>query len=145
MDLRDVREFLLDAGKYIIAIFVLLFIVIYVFSVQVVVGPSMEPGLKENDILFLSKFHYKVFDVKRDDVVAFSDKSSKYLIKRIIGIPGDNLEEYGYETIPEDMYFVLGDNLDDSLDSRDFGLISKSQIIGKPYFKIWPIWEFKFI
>lgn len=43
------------------------------------------------------------------------------------------------------MYFVLGDNLDDSLDSRDFGLISKSQIIGKPYFKIWPIWEFKFI
>lgn len=52
MDLRDVREFLLDAGKYIIAIFVLLFIVIYVFSVQVAVGPSMEPGLKENDILF---------------------------------------------------------------------------------------------
>lgn len=102
-------------------------------------------GIKRKWYFILSKFHYKVFDVKRDDVVAFSDKSSKYLIKRIIGIPGDNLEEYGYETIPEDMYFVLVDNLDDSLDSRDFGLISKSQIMGKPYFKIWPIWEFKFI
>lgn len=167
MDLRDIRELLLDMTKYIIAIFVLMFIVVNIFTVQSIVGPSMEPGLKESDILFLSKFHYKIFDIKRNDIVSFSDRSSKYMVKRIIGLPGEHLayidgklyinhieqaddfsnstDDFSIEEIPEDEYFVLGDNRNDSLDGRDFGTIKKSQIIGKPYFKIWPIWQFKFI
>ena len=91
------------------------------------------------------------------------------MIKRVIGLPGDivsildntlyingevyvenyldegleyddfELNSLGYETIPEDMYFVLGDNREDSLDSREIGLISKDDIIGKVSLRIWPL------
>ena len=168
MDFREIREFLVDSGKYIIAVIILLFVVINVFTIQSIIGPSMNPGLKESDILLLSKFHYKMFDIKRYDVIALNDKSSKYMVKRIIGLPGETVEykdgklyinekefedEFAHltkdfklkEIIAEDTYFVLGDNRGDSLDSRDFGPIKKTQIIGKPYFRFWPIWKFKIV
>ena len=52
-----------------------------------------------------------------------------------------SLDELGYSKIPDDMYLVLGDNREDSLDSRDksVGLISKEDIIGKVRVRIWPL------
>ncbi len=174
MDFRDVKEFFIDASKYVIVIVVILLLVIYVVSLQQVVGPSMEPTLDDGDILLLSKIHYKIFDVERNDVIALSYDDSKYLIKRVIGLPGESIEykdnklyinddayeeniyegmitndfklsDLGYETIPEDMYLVLGDNRGDSLDSRDIGLIPKKDILGKTLIKIWPLNDFKVI
>ncbi len=174
MDFREIKEFLIDTSKYIIVILAILLLVLYVVSLQQVVGDSMSPTLEDADVLLLSKIHYKLFNVKRNDVIAIEYEDSKYLIKRVIGLPGEHIEykdnvlyingqgynetlinvpetpdfnitTLGHETIPEDMYFVIGDNRTNSLDSREIGLISKDEILGKTTMKIWPINEFKLI
>lgn len=176
MDFREIKEFFKDTLKYIIVIVIVLIIVLYVVTLQQVVGPSMQPTLNEGDVLILNKFQYYLFDVKRNDVVALKYDGSKYLIKRVIGLPGESiyykdntlyingnpykeniveglvtedfdLKDNGYEVIPDDMYFVLGDNRGDSLDSRskEVGLIKKEDIIGKVFIRIWPISGFKLV
>lgn len=175
MDLRDVKEFCIDTSKYIFTIFVVIFIIVYVATVQQVVGSSMSPTFENKDILILNKLHYRFFDIKRFDVVSLEYDDTKYLIKRVIGLPGDKIEyknnvlyingeayeeeflnddvitndfsinDLGYEVIPEDMYLVLGDNREDSLDSRDIGLITKKDILGKVNIRIWPINKIRFV
>ena len=169
MDWLSVREFILDAVKLIIVIVVILLLMVYVVSVTQVVGNSMSSTLGNGDVLVLNKFKYHFTDIKRGDIISFEYDDTKYLIKRVIGLPGDivsildntlyingevyvenyldegleyddfELNSLGYETIPEDMYFVLGDNREDSLDSREIGLISKDDIIGKVSLRIWPL------
>jgi len=175
MDLRDIKEFCIDSSKYIITIFVVIFIIVYVMSIQQVVGPSMSPTFENKDILILNKLHYRFFDIKRFDIVSLEYDDTKYLIKRVIGLPGEKIEyknnvlyvngkaiqekflkddvvtndfsimDLGYETIPDDMYLVLGDNRQDSLDSRDIGLITKSDILGKVNIRIWPINKIRYV
>ena len=116
-----------------------------------------------------NKFNYRIFDVKRGDIISLDYEDTKYLIKRIIGLPGETVEiknnelyinntlyeedylpddlvypdfslsDLGYSVIPDDMYLVLGDNREDSLDSREIGLIKKEEINGKIIFRLWPI------
>lgn len=175
MDLRDFREFCIDAFKYIFTIVVVIFILVFVATLQQVVGASMSPNYKDNDIILLNKFYYRFFDVKRFDIISFEYDDTKYLIKRVIGIPGDYIEyknnklyvngEYieesflednvitndfslldlGYDVIPDDMYLVLGDNRGNSLDSREIGLVKKSDILGKANLRIWPINKIGFV
>ncbi len=177
MDLRGTKEFLKDFAKYIIFIIVILLIAIYVVGLQQVVGPSMSPNLDNSNILILDKLTYKFSKIKRGDVVSLYYADTKYLIKRVIGLPGEYIEfknnklyidgklynekylnkdvvtddfsitSLGYDKIPKDMYLVLGDNRQDSLDSRDdtVGLIKKRDIIGKVRFRLWPINKMKII
>ena len=174
MDLRDVKEFLIDTTKYLLTAGSVIFIILYVVTIQQVVGPSMSSTLESQDIVLLSRSHYRLFDMKRFDVIAFEYADTKYLIKRVIGLPGDKVEyknntlyvtdeiveedfldghqtenfslvSMGYETIPEGKYLVLGDNRENSLDSRSFGLIDEEDILGKVSIKIWPIFEFDVI
>ncbi len=172
MDLRNITEFIKDASKYIIVIIFVLLFFIFVMGLQQVIGPSMNPTLNEGDIIITNKFIYRFKSIERNDVVVIS-QDEKYMIKRIVGLPGETVEyqnndvlingkayketftnsetedftiqDLGYDVIPEDMYLVLGDNRKDSLDSRTFGLISKNQIIGKAWIKIWPISKMKII
>lgn len=174
MDFRGIIEFFRDIFKYIIVIIVVFVLVLYVVTLQQVVGPSMNPNYHDGDVLVLSKIHYKIFSIKRNDVISFSYKNTKYLIKRVIGLPGETIEykdnilyingvSYketivddlvtedftlkdisGYDVIPDNMYLVLGDNRGDSIDSRIIGLIDKSDIIGKAIFQVWPIARFGF-
>lgn len=170
MDLRDVKEFLIDTTKYLLTAASVIFVILYVVTIQQVVGPSMSSTLESQDIVLLSRSHYRLFDMKRFDVIAFEYADTKYLIKRVIGLPGDKVEyrnntlyingevieeefldghqtedfslvSMGYETIPEGKYLVLGDNRENSLDSRSFGLIDEEDILGKVSLKIWPIFE----
>ena len=171
MDWLDIKEFLKDTFGYVVFIAIILFIAIYIVGLQQVVGPSMSPTLENGDILILDKVTYRFFDIKRNDVIAFYSSKSKYLIKRVIGMPGDYIEfknnelvkeEYlnenvitedfslnsiGYQKIPEDMYFVVGDNRTNSSDSRDYdiGLIKEEDILGKVRFRLWPLNQMKFI
>ena len=168
MDFRGIKEFFTDALKYIIVGLVVLIIFIYIISFQQVLGPSMNPNYNEGEIYILNKLKYKISDVKRFDVIVINSPKSKYMIKRVIGLPGEHIEykdnklyidgeimEENFETgsltedfninilneskIPEDYYFVVGDNRNNSEDSRKFGFISKKDIVGKVGFRLWPI------
>ncbi len=174
MDLREIKEFFKDVIKYILVAIGIIFVVVYVVSLQQVVGPSMQPTLNNGDIIILNKFIYTFREPERNEVIAFDYGDTKYLVKRVIGLPGEtitykdnilyindkayeekivdglmtedfSLEEIGYNTIPENMYLVLGDNRNNSLDSRSFGLIKRKDIIGKPFLKIWPLTKISFV
>ncbi len=166
--MRDIKEFLKDFIVYISIAVVVILTIKYVFSLEQVVGPSMEPNYKSGDLLFLNKISYRFKEPRLFDVVVIANDDTKYMIKRIIGLPGDtieykdnklyingevtkeyfnisgvtkdfSLEQFDYEVIPEGYYFVLGDNRENSKDSRVYGLISRKDIIGKVQFRIWPI------
>lgn len=169
MDWLSIRELLLDTIKLIVIIVIILFLLIYVVSITQVVGNSMNSTLIDGDVLILSKANYRFFDIKRGDIISLDYEDTKYLIKRVIGLPGEvveirdnqlyingeiyiedyldedlvypdfSLNDLGYDVIPDNMYLVLGDNREDSLDSREIGLISKNDVNGKIVLRIWPI------
>ena len=172
MDWLTIKEFIKDSVKFILIVFILIFLMVYVVSVTQVVGDSMDPTLKNQDVLILNKAKYRFSDVKRGDIVAFTYEDTKYLIKRVIGLPGDHisiidnkvyingkyyvedylkdvdtpdfdLQDLGYNTVPDGMYFVLGDNRDNSLDSRKIGLVEEEDIIGEIAIRFWPITNFR--
>ena len=72
MDLREVREFIIDTSKYILTMVVVIFIIMYVATVQQIIGPSMESKYKDQDIVILNKLHYRFFKIKRFDVVSLN-------------------------------------------------------------------------
>ena len=148
MDWLDIKEFFKDAIKYIFIIVLVFVIIMYVFTLEQVVGPSMENTLKSGDVVVLNKFIYGIKDIKRGEIISFNYADTKYLIKRVIGLPGENvkiennkviidgkilkenyigdipvnnfyLSSLGYDKIPDDMYLVLGDNRSNSMDSRN--------------------------
>ena len=166
MDWLDIKEFIKDTLKYILFIIVVLVIAIYVVGLQQIVGDSMEPNLKNGDVLIINKL---IKNYKRGNIISFYYDDTKYLVKRIIGLPGEHikikdnniyingeiiedyvydiemkdfdLKEIGYNTIPDDYYFVMGDNRGNSLDSRnkEVSLIKKEDIIGKKIIRLWPL------
>lgn len=171
MDYREIKEFFFDSVKYVIGIILIIAFLMYVATLQQVVGPSMQSTLNNDDLLILNKAVYKLREPKRGEVISFEYSGTKYLIKRIIGLPGESIEiknnilyidgkpfeeeyidpsmtmkDYKLEgVIPNDSYFVMGDNRINSMDSRDFGPIKKSDIIGKVFIRIWPINKIKLV
>lgn len=167
MDFREITEFIKDISKYIIIIAVMLLLVIFVISFHQVLGPSMTPTVKENSIVLVNKLIYNLRDIKRNEIIILKH-DEKLMIKRVIGLPGEHIEykdnvlyiddvaykekflesgvvtdDYDTSVIPEDKYFVLGDNRSNSLDGNDFGLIDKKDIVGKAWIIVWPLSEFK--
>lgn len=173
MDWLDIKEFFSDTFKYFLVVIFVLLVIVYVFTFTQVVGPSMEPTLEAKNITVLSKSHYQFFEVKRGDIIAFEYNGMRNLVKRVIGLPGETVEfkdnvlyingqevkepyiknevtkDYVLKkpsnVIPEDMYFVVGDNRDDSLDSRVIGLIDKKDISGKIVMRLFPFSEIKLV
>ena len=160
-----VRNFFKELLPYVVIVFVVALIRTFIATPVRVNGDSMYPTLKNGEILVLSKLDTKY---KRNDVIVANALKTK-IIKRVIGVPGDNVEYkscklyingeevkdfveecitedftledlYGYVTIPEDYYFVMGDNRKASTDSRDYrvGLIKKDKILGKAVFRLTP-------
>lgn len=136
-------------------------------------GSSMNPTLENEDTLWVDKIRYKFSDPKRFDVIVFPYRkgSDILFIKRIIGLPGETVqiddgniyingqllkEDYGMSVIQDpgvasskvvlahDEYFVLGDNRNNSNDSRksDVGNIKRENIMGKAVFRITPFDKF---
>ena len=141
-----------------------------VLPVLQIAGTSMEPNLNDGDIVLL----VKIKDLETGDLCAFY-YSNKILIKRVIATPGDYIwiesdgtvflngnvldepyitqkalgecdVEFPYQ-VPENCYFMMGDQRETSIDSRSsvIGCIPEDQLIGKIFCKIWPLSEFEFI
>ena len=146
-----------------IIIYVSIFLLIIIIRTFIITpirvnGDSMNPTLKDGEIMILNKIGYSINGVERFDIVVVDYNGDK-LIKRVIGLPGEtlkyennilyingqeveepylnestedfNITSLGYSKIPRDCYFVLGDNRDDSKDSRIIGCVSEKQIKGK--------------
>lgn len=116
------------------------------YKVGKVIGDSMEPTLSTGDIVF----YERASDVTKNDIVILNLEDD-ILVKRIVATPGDSIYYNDYRfnvnkpimgssskyTLQHDEYFVIGDNLGVSLDSRSFGPIKFNQIIGVMLFKIY--------
>ena len=101
-----------------------------VFFIGFVPSGSMEPTLKTNSVIFGTRI-YGV--LKEGDIIVFKNDDN-VLVKRIVGVGGQKLEVGGSNyTIPEDCYFVMGDNRDNSWDSRfwEDPFVKRSSIIAK--------------
>ena len=162
---------------YIVLIIALTWIVVtFVGQRTEVSGSSMETTLSDKDQLIVDKMTYRFRDPKRYDIVVFpyQYQDNTYYIKRIIGLPGEKVqilsgmvyidgmrldEHYGNEimenpgiaeeplTLGEDEYFVLGDNRNNSEDSRfaSVGMVKRKNIVGKVWMIIEPFDSFGFV
>ncbi|WP_105615884.1 signal peptidase I [Vallitalea okinawensis] len=173
MERKDLMKEIWSWTKEIaIILFIVWFIISFVAQNTKVSGHSMEPTLSDGDFLIINKFIYDFAEPAKGDIVVFphnGDESEIY-IKRVIGLPGDEIdirggkvyvnevmleEDYVSEdiyntgnieypfTVSEDKYFVMGDNRNNSYDSRylEVGLVPIDEIIGKASIRIWPLNE----
>ncbi len=129
-------------------------------------GKSMEPTLHDGDRVVLLKIAPTIIPIRRNDIVIFAHphQPDRDLVKRVVALGGDLVEIQNGEIyvnrkrsrlflpgarcghprylkihVPEDAYFVLGDNLANSLDSRDFGCVTHELLKGKVWFRWWPV------
>src|SRR5215469_10156240 len=155
-----VRDLFLSVG-------ISLFIILFVYQPVKVEGGSMEPGLQDQEHIFINKLAYRLENIQRGDIVVFRypRDTHKSFIKRVIGIPGDRIQiSYGHVyvngqelpepyvppdyqdarsfseiVVPNKAYFVLGDHRSMSNDSREFGPVMRSYVYGKAVFGYWPV------
>lgn len=158
------KKILKELYPYVVIVVVVVLFRTYIATPVRVDGDSMKDTLHNNDILILNKLDKSY---KRFDIVVIKYNNTK-LVKRIIGMPGENIsykdnelyindkkyedietsrtydfsleELYALDRIPNNHYFVMGDNRGNSLDSRDYrvGLIKKEDIVGVTIFRLFP-------
>ena len=187
--LKEVREWLFT---FIGAFVMVMLLNTRVFATTLVRQSSMQDTLFDGQHLLIEKVSYSFGNPSRGDIIVFfenkypknyldeikifltdvtevfkpiTEKSNVRLVKRVVGIPGDEVDIQGgsvlingdelTETytkgetferdlkfpvkVPDGKYFVLGDNREISKDSRTFGFIDRSQVNGKVVFRFWPL------
>ena len=171
------REILSMIGWILFIFCLVFLVTTYVGQRTRVYGRSMEPALSDSDNLIVDKISYRFHDPERFDIIIFPYQwePNTYYIKRIIGLPGETIqiddegniyidgevlqEHYGLEriknpgsarepiTLGEDEYFVLGDNRNNSEDSRftQVGVIHRDDIVGRAWLRIYPFDRIGFI
>lgn len=167
---RTLNNILSTSIYFLIVLLLVFGMVTYVGQRIEVIGSSMFPTLADGDNLLVDKLTYRFDNPQRFDIVVFPyryEKDTRY-IKRIIGLPGEKIyidsegkiyindevldEGYGNEvildpgrayepiTLGDDEYFVLGDNRNYSMDSRDPNVanVKRDEIIGKAFLRLYP-------
>lgn len=159
-------EKLKDSISFIVIILAIILVRLFIVTPVRVDGPSMNDTLHDGDILLLDKYDNKY---ERFEIVVFNYNGER-LIKRIIGLPGEvvsyknnklyingneiednyglgytenfELKDLNLTKIPDNEYLLMGDNRNDSLDSRYFGTISKDKILGSVKYRLFPFNKF---
>ncbi len=138
----------------------------FVLEAFYIPSESMVPALEVGDRVFVNKFIYRMNEPERGDIVVFrsAEGGNEDLIKRVVGVPGDNVEVrdgvlflngerreepylnkrvpdsgfYGPTTVPPGHVFMMGDNRANSRDSRFFGPVPYENIEGEAFVTFWP-------
>lgn len=168
-----IKEALSWIKDIVIVLIIVWIITTFIGQKTYVKGQSMQPTLHNGDHVIINKISYRFSEPRRYDIVVFPYQKNpeQNYIKRIIGLPGDEVniqngkvyingneidEKYEFNDIknlgdqkyplvvPEGQYFVMGDNRNNSSDSRytDVGTIIEEDLIGKAALRIWPMKDF---
>jgi signal peptidase I len=160
------KEILMYTIVVLAAVVLATLIRVFIFEPFIVPSPSMDPTLKVGDKVIINKIAYRVGSIERGDIVAFhSPLEEKDLVKRAVAVEGDEItltsegeiyingeritESYipadqavSYinqtVTLGEDEVFVMGDNRNNSFDSRYFGAIPEEDVFGEFMVIYWP-------
>jgi signal peptidase I len=151
----------------ILSVLLAFIVIVFLYQPVQVEGTSMMPRLENHERIFINKFIYRFRPIERGDVVVFRyplDKSKSY-IKRVIGLPGDEViirdghvllngkplsepyvpptylddQSYAAVRVEPNHYFVLGDHRSSSNDSRVWGTVDRQYIYGKAVLVYWPL------
>ena len=159
-----VKSIIIEVGVSVLIVFLF---VTCLFRPVMVSGTSMYPTLRDREFGFSNIISKNLFGIDRDDIVIIKT-DGKYIIKRVIGLPGEHVEikdnkvyingtelEESYLDssvvttacdgaftdliVPDGYIFAMGDNRPQSTDCRSFGCIPISKIEGKVAFRFWPL------
>ena len=152
-------------------ILVVVLLRIFVWQPYVIPSGSMEPTLRPGDRILVNRLTTSYVTPARGDIVVFAypKNPARTFVKRVIALEGETVElrdnqvfvngrllnepylhqgdypPFGPQTVPRGSVFVLGDNRRESGDSRDWGLLPKNYILGKPWLIYSPLTRFKFL
>ena len=163
--LQVMWDWLLELAETVLpAIVIAVLINLFLAQATRVYGSSMEPNLHSDQRLVVEKLSYRLHEPRRGDVVVLRlpERGPELLIKRVIALPGETIEvrdgqvmvdgvalaepylsqqtrgQYGPVQVPAGHIFVMGDNRGASNDSRVFGPVEQSRIVGRAWVSYWP-------